>query len=495
MTIETDKLVIDIEVNAKKAQKDMQELVGSIAESTEKIKDSILKSIDDKAIKDKQAKIEKAQKAEERKREQAVKESAKRTEAIITGSAKNISEILSGGLGGVATVLGVKFALDFVKGITSKGISTQFQSKAIGTSTTELQLLQQVFKRIGSTAEDATSSIANLYAKISTGALDPATAQIFQMLGINPLDKSGKYKDTSTLIESIIRKTGTLPENQRRLVSNWSGSAGIAALTSNPELFNKYLQEAKRQGVISKGEIDREAELDRKFQDLDQRWKKIQATLLDKALPFFEDMTSGLEKLLHINKSVKIEKIPNNNLLQHGWESIKKALGIQENAFNTEDKKYFGDNPKRGYGKYQVTKRAFLDIKGHNPSQAELKNPALLEEVAKGYWEQAMRLSGGDVLGARAYYNGGGAGLAHYKKYGTGLNPADQQRWIENLNKYGTSPAQVIPQQNTSTVHNHNVSLNMGNVNLPGVSDPNQFVRSMGKMATTAYGFSNTRIA
>lgn len=498
---EIDKLIIKVELDTTEFKKSLN----NINESFKKFNESSNKAFDNVFSKKK------------------TENNAKKVEAIIGSSVKNISNIISKGLVGAGTVYGTKFAIDFMRGITQKGLNTQFLSQAFNVNTSKLQTVQQLFKLVGGSAESANAAIAQLYNRLNSPS-DPSLSKGLKLLNVRTFE-NGQQKDAATLLIDAINNASKVPERQRNTALQFLGLPPEAqALANNPKMIRNLLKKINQnEGIISPDEINKQAEIEVKFQLLGQRWERITATILDKLLPGIERFTTGIEAILHPTKTLQTLSFDKNTYkgvqskfspkdmiridnfdklrkkidVENSFEKYKKPLSIQESSGgkNLQDRMFFNNDSRRGFGEYQITKAAFKEVMGHYPNPKELKTPTVLEEAAKRYWNYGYMLSNKDPIGARAFYNGGYNGLKNYQRTGFGTNPSDQIKWQENLKKYVPNPAQIMPQHNTTTNHQQNLSMSIGNISMPNVTNPGQFTKELHKMALTGYGFSGNLLA
>ncbi len=468
--MEIDKLVISIQLQADQMQEQLASLQDKVTKFGKQSKQNLDDSFDSKKF----------------------KESTKKIESIISDSTKNIVGILKGGLVGVGVALGVDFALDFVHGVTKQGLSLQSASAAFGVSTDNLQLVQGLYKRFGGSAEAGTSDIANLYKQLTSpggSARFGQAAVAFQQYGqtLNATDANGKLKDAGALLVEILQKSTKLPYTVRSSVFQLLGLNDVArAAAKDPQLLNRSIADVRREGFRTKESIDKEAEMERRFQNLSQRWELIGADIADKFLPLLELITSYIEKVLHPLDTLKA--IDHDLMYPMG-----KFSGTSNDAFSVYRKPLSsiessgGKDPRAGNNEFQVTEIAAKDVfpnLTHDQWLANKNNPAFLEEASRLYFDKAYKLAGGDPLGARAYYNGGPRGLSNYNRTGVATSPYDQQKWQN-----------ILSTQNSIVNHHHNIAMNMANVNLPQVTNPAQFANEMKKMSTTAYAFSGNVLA
>ena len=173
---------------------------------------------------------------------------------------------------------------------------------------------------------------------------------------------------------------------------------------------------------------------------------------------------------------------------------------------------FSGNFWKEGHGKYQVSQSAIKQIIGRTATNLELQNESFLEDIGKKYLQLGLRKAGGDVIGARAFYNGGQSGLRNWRNTGHGLSLRDEARWTnQTLPRFGISPSQPITtfnpnaniphpanlQQHTynNINNNHNNTVHVNNLNLPNQTNPKQFASNLGAIAETGWAYSRNLLA
>jgi hypothetical protein len=140
-----------------------------------------------------------------------------------------------------------------------------------------------------------------------------------------------------------------------------------------------------------------------------------------------------------------------------------------------------GDNGK-AFGLYQLHKDAAKDALGYIPTNNEMFDPSLNRKMRDIRMQKGLELSGGNIAGALAYYHGHMNELNEWKKTGVsdyassvlsriGNLPAQQYQYAMDKMQYGNT-------QNTSNITNKtsNQSISIGNVSLPMIKSPQDFI-------------------
>lgn len=436
--LSNEQTTISFKKNYTEIAKTFKDTTTSIDADGKKIVDSVQKTFKHKFGKDFQ-------------------DETKKSENVISASVKNINNILSKGLTGLGSYFGIKFALDFVKGITSKGLETTFLSKAFSVDTGNLQQLQLLFKLIGGSAESANASIAQLYNRLNS-PFDMELARGFAMLEIKERNEQGQKKDPVTLILEAIQKASTFPERDRISRLQFLGLPTEAqALANDPKQLNQLKKTiANNKYIFSKSETEQQTKIEQRFILIGERWKKIIARISDFLLPIIESFTDLIEDLLNgtmLKKltDFKMEKVKGNWIenqkkdFKNFYHAIKKGFGIEKSPD-------INNNVK--------TKPADKNFKSLNNASQNTKVPALP------------------------------------------TNNDEEKPPIVFIGKH----ARNIPsaaQLHQSTINNsisktnnqQQVAMNIGNINLPNITNANQFTKDLHKMSRIGYGFSGNILA
>ncbi len=433
----------------------------------------------------------------------------KKSETIISSSVGNIGKILTGGLAGLGAVLGVKFATDFITSMSSKAHGMQFAAQAFGTDPKQLQLLQEVYKRTGSTAEAATQQISQLYQRIHSGQLDQPLSAAVKNLGI---DLQGGKRDPVSVILEALKKIGKIenPTQRGALVNMLGLGAEGLSLTNKPEQLDKYIKSVQ-DNLLSKEQIDKFAEVDRQFQDLGQRWTKIQAVLAEKILPSVQYVTSQFEKLLNIKpENLKIEASKGagfSNYLKEGgknisnggskvWDMIKDGIAMAETSGGLLKQKLKADvmgaygtyglrlstandqlNFEKKTGRYDKTPSR--NVNYVTADELRANNYKMADEIAPRYFERFNKAYGTEEA---------------IKRYHGNTNPEINESYKQKVLQ--NSPVIQMPNSSaTNTTNNKQVSYNVDSVYMNGVNDMQGFIHEINSLSNTAYNSSRNQIA
>ena len=464
MADEVDKFVISVQLQADQLKQQLAGLNQTIAKFGENTKKQFVKGFNPKDFKANTTKIE----------------------AIVSNSTKNIAEILTNGLAGIGSVLGVKFATDFIGSVTSSGLGIKTVSTAIGVSYKQLQQFQNLFSRQGGTPEAASGALASLNAQVTNANGAPQLAAVLANLGVD-----SRGKNTGDLFKEILLKASDISNpilrNSLLRQAGFNQSEVLSLASLGRKNLEKELAKSEKY-VRSDKLIDQEA---RQAQNIGQV-KQGLSVLGAEGLGWISDLPSKWAKLgdkirTFFPKSLKEDTNSFDYKYERMWSSSirKKLIEIESSGgTDTTDRIYKGNDPRRGYGIFQVTKGAAQDILGKHVDWEKVKKDSALQEiVAKGYFKKGLVKAHGDFNGARAFYNGGERGLKRYLSSGVGSSAYDQLKW-QKINGLGSESSM-----------NQTVSININSVNLPNVQNPMQFAREMQQMSTTPYAFSGNILA
>lgn len=162
---------------------------------------------------------------------------------------------------------------------------------------------------------------------------------------------------------------------------------------------------------------------------------------------------------------------------------VNKGVGFVQNLKDTwqkaidwvsdaqEQKESIGKSDAIGdkgasFGKFQMQKGAAKDALGYEPSSSQLLDPTFNKMAKDKYMKLGMEKSGGDIMGALSFYNGGYKGLHYWKKTGKTFNNYGEEIISNSINS-----AKLNPRANT-TNKTSNVTVAFGNVAMHGVQDP-----------------------
>ena len=172
----------------------------------------------------------------------------------------------------------------------------------------------------------------------------------------------------------------------------------------------------------------------------------------------------------------------------HSWlnsstTGVNKGIGFVQNLKNTwqqaidwvsnaqAQKESIGKSDAIGdkgasFGKFQMQKDAAKDALGYEPSSSQLLDPTFNKMAKDKYMALGMEKSGGDIMGALSFYNGGYKGLHYWKKTGKTFNNYGEEIISNSINS-----AKLNPKANT-TNRTSNTTVSIGNVAMHGVQDP-----------------------
>lgn len=193
------------------------------------------------------------------------------------------------------------------------------------------------------------------------------------------------------------------------------------------------------------------------------------------------------------------------------FNDLKNALSAVESSGgkNINDSAFAEGDPRRGYGKYQVSNPAFKDVHGRNMTDADKMNQNLLDETARQYWQMGTEQYGAKTLEEQlAFWNGGPEGIKIARQgYNT---PGPKGKNLQNyLNKYKkpgvlnqaptVMPGELNSQSmvnnaKTESTNNKTITNNFhGDIKLPGVKNTTDFAKNFGTIGDndgSVHGFS-----
>lgn len=176
----------------------------------------------------------------------------------------------------------------------------------------------------------------------------------------------------------------------------------------------------------------------------------------------FGDLSSWIN-----SSTTGISKGP--GFVQNLKDTWQKALdwveGAQSQKESGSNSNAIGDKGK-SFGKFQMQKGAAKDVLGYEPTSKQLMDPKFNKMVRDKYMELGMQKSGGDIMGALAFYNGGYNGLDYWKKTGKTFNGYGEDIISNSINS-----AKLNPKNNT-TNKTSNTTVSIGNVAMNGVQNP-----------------------
>lgn len=444
---------------------------------------------------------------------------------IIKLSALRISKILTGGLGTLGSFLGAKFAIDFIKNMTANAHGTEMLSKAFNVKPQQLQLLQEIYKRAGGAggAGEANQAVGQLYQRLTSGTPDNNLAAAFHQLGIKI--SPGNINPVQIITQALASlSSGKFNAVQRgNLVQKLGLGSSALSIANSPGDLQKFTSEAQKD-LVSDKSIKDMAELDRRFQDVGERWNKIQNVMLTKILPVIEQATKGFEMLLGIDSRATMKGYANNfknkfgakavdktiadwaahNVkkgpgfgadIKNAWNVFKNAIGMAETS---------GGNPKQiakaeAQGAYGVYGLRLSTAKDQLRSEAHYKKNSALYKAADKLTENDLRANNNALahqISAR-YLNRLSKAYGPeeaIKRYHGSTNQNENQAYLNNVLKYQLHPLQPST-HSSSSVNNHNVAYNMGDINMHGIKDPQGFAAQLHTASNTAFTFAGNVLA
>lgn len=490
-----DEFVISVKLKTDKLDQDFSKLSGSFDKLSKNIKDKFDKAFDPNTLK---------------------KNLDKNIDTIKLATI-NISKILTGGLATLGGFLGTKFAIDFVKNATANANHTQLLSKAFNVRPQQLQLLQEVYKRAGGSAGDASQVVAQLYQRLTSGQPDVGIASAFHQLGIKVTP--GHINPVQLITQALQSlSSGKFNEVQRGSIVNrlGLGTEGLA-LANSPGDLQKYISEAQKD-LVSDKSINQLADLDRKFQDLGERWNKIQNVLLTKIEPALETFTGWVEKILNIQPANiakdGVNAIKNNGLLSKYTTNADKTISdwTSSNIKAQKGKGFLNDlGDAWNYVKNSISK---VETSGGLPKQIAKAESlgaygtyGLRLSTAKDQlryekkFKEADSLTANDLTAnnnqlanklAGDYFNrlNKSYGTENaIKRYHGSTNKAENQEYLNKVIGHQIQPLQPQVQSNAVATH-HNTSYNIGDLHMHGVNDRKSLIDELHSSTNTAFSFA-----
>ena len=420
------------------------------------------------------------------------------------------------GLGvAIGGVLAVKGITDLVMGLKDTAVRLNNLSNITGVSTTNLQIFGNMAKKLGIPVD----SINNLFAtmeqqliSLNTGA-NPQFAGALNRIGINARNSNGSLRNTVDIINDIRKSMrGKSEEQQRTILSTLGITPELLPLLKLSNEEYAKLQEKAKVGIMGDKDKNNFMKLNEQLQDMTQQFDKLKLSIGTAFLPLAETLTKVIIPSLNfINslgaktgvifdafKNSKVEKTtggsPTINAIKdlysatklklqtmglHGdSELIAQAQMMQESGGNPN---ITGDNGK-AFGLYQLHKDAAKDALGYTPNDKEMFDPALNRKMRDIRMQKGLELSGGNIAGALAYYHGHMTEFNQWKSTGVSNYASSVLSRIGNLPtqqyQYAMDKMQYGNTQNTSNTTNktNNQSISIGNVSLPMIKSPQDFI-------------------
>lgn len=418
-------------------------------------------------------------------------------------------------IGGVLAVKGIS---DLVMGLKDTAVRLNNLSNITGVSTTNLQIFGNMAKRLGIPVESMNNLFATMEQQLislNTGA-NPQFAGALNRLGISARNSNGSLRSTVDIIGDL-RKTmqGKTEEQQRTILATLGISPEFLSLLklSNKE-YQDLLNKSKK-GILEPNEIQKGMKFNEQLQEMSQQFNRLKFSLGEAFLPFAETITKTLVPALEmLNKIIGVSKDFTNQVIKKAVPPVYNALhevfggGKTKNSLeyqlqdlpNASDliqkaqlsiesggnARAVGDKGK-AFGLYQIHKDAAKDVLGYTPTDEELFNPTINKRVRDERLAKAMKMSGGNIAGALAYWHGDMKEFNEWKKTGQSAYASK----VMTQAMYYERPKQELKQgyeyvanklgfgnSQTSNVTNktNNQSISIGNVSLPAVKSPQDFV-------------------
>ena len=474
MTTNSDQFVIAVKLETDKINQQMAEMQNKMNSFSGKVEDSLIKAFSGDSL---QKQLTKSQ-------------------DILKTSVNNMNKILTGGLMGLGSVLGVDFMMKFIDGATSRAHGLQAISQAYNTTPKKAQLLQEVYKRTGGSAEGASQAIGQLYTRLNSGQIDQGLGSVINQLGI----KNAQNRDPAEVIIEMLRKIGSggFTNVQRGSMVQRAGLGQEAlALTNNPQLLNKYIKEVTPNLINNKSSNDL-AELDRQFQDLGQRWEQIANTVTDKLLKPLKIITDIIENSLGMQTQDSTIKPKNftvfndfnktiDNMLNDGskiWDKVKSGIGFAETSGGNVKQKLKAD-AMGAYGTYGLrlsTAKDQLKFEGKQKEATSLtvddlraNNYKKADEIAQKYYERLAKAYGQETA---------------IKKFHGSLNQTENQEYLNKVLKHTAYSVQPLVAQNNTESTQHHTHYNVDNIHLHNVQNPKHFTDELSSLRNLAFSSS-----
>jgi hypothetical protein len=446
--------------------------------------------------------------------EKKIAHSLDKSKNILNSAMPTFRNILTKGLIGIGSVVGVDFALQFIKGFSSKANNLQLVSGAVGSTPQNAQILQRLYQQTGVNPDSANQVIYQLYKRLHSGVPDVPLAKSLQILG----EKFNPNTDPVELILKAYQKIGSFKgENKEVLRNQLLGGMGLeneasTYLVNNPDKASKYLEEAKKNN-LSDNIIDKYADMERRFQAIGQRWKNIEGAIMNGILPGIELFTKGVETLLNLDMSPLSREIsvPGvNKMINSKLQGVNKMIGLNQSPINlnsslndlwkfvTGVESSGGKNKERdnrannpndySFGSGHITlNTAKKYMSNVTPEMLRANNYQLADELAKKELANNLNQSKGNVLEALSRY--------HTGKPNSSTN--EMQRYISSGYKYQKDIQQSTRQNHGAINHNKQVAYNVNGITMHGVQDVKGFTDELQRYAldTTAFNVGSNIIA
>lgn len=483
--------------------------------------------------------------------------SAKKMEDTVGAFAKNIESTLKSAFSVFAAGFGLNFAKNLAESFIDVNAKLGFLSQTLHTNVRGLNLWQEAYKRAGGTAEGFNTTITGIFDKLNQAQLnqDPKTLGILNILGVSPIE-DGKRKDVLKVYEQTVNALHKLPYGTRRSLAQQLGfdDAGIRLIDKTSDELQGLLTHLDSLGVSSEKRAAQAQELRNKWLDIQQEWGNIGQDLVSSFMPQLEGLSNWAKQFVDYlqNNKTEVKEFFDTLLIAAGlmiaanpfavWaaslfeliELIKSFKDIQvkpgkgfinslEDSFSKDAlKNMFNVSVKPGkgleslytdivdriapgikqiessggkytntgngaYGDYQIrpnwgNKARLKEGLPAQPAQWYL-DPKNNYDTYKLMMRQNLQEHGGNLNAAIKEYSGGNYGLKAVQNV-LGKIPSNA-----NLQSTTTSYSN---QQNTQ---NTQASIHVGNLNLPSVAAPQDFINKMVDMTRTGYTYSSGVLA
>ena len=438
--------------------------------------------------------------------EKKLARSLDKSKNVLNASMPVFKNILTKGLIGIGAIVGADFALQFIKGFSSKSNNLQLISSAVGSTTRNTQVLQRLYEQAGISPDTANQTIYQLYKRLHSGMPDVPLAKSLQILG----EQFNPNTDPVELILRAYKKTGAMKGGNREVLRNQLlGGLGIdneaaTLFANNPDKFNKYLESAQK-NLISDETLQQYADMDRRFQDLGQRWKSIESSVMDNLLPAFEFITNSVEGILgggQVNRFKDYYNNQQNKTQEMGFHGMSGFLDTTKKSFNdlwsfvTGIESSGGKNKERdnrknnsndySFGSGHITLgTARMHMPNVTPEMLRANNYQLADELAKKELARNLKQSNGNVMEA----------LSRYHTGKPDSSTQEMQRYLSSGYKFQQDIQQSNTRQNHGAInHNKQISYNInGGITMNGVQNVKGFSDELQKYAldTTAFNLAS----
>jgi hypothetical protein len=140
---------------------------------------------------------------------------------VMEQTTKSISGILTKGLAGIGTVIGAKFAIDFVQAFGEKSKNLELGASTLNYNRQGGQLFEKLFGRVGN-SQNAGGALANLSKSINSFTGNSNLAKFLGQIGKTIYDESGNKKTTDVLLTDVIeglRDYGSVAGKDKQLAA------------------------------------------------------------------------------------------------------------------------------------------------------------------------------------------------------------------------------------------------------------------------------------